>query len=1667
MKRAISLLLTAGLILAGTAQDVSAFTENGPVADFTDEIMMETEEPVTTGAETGAVDASFVPDAVEPEEAPEEYGFGAELLGEGDPYKVIFHANNGTEDSYTQNFKTGETQQLHPNDFTKKGYSFRIWSTVRDGSGDTYNDSQSVIDLITGPGTVDLYAQWYPNVYTIRFDPRGGKCSKTEKEVTYDETYGSLPTPSRTHYEFKGWFTDPEDGSQVTAGDTVRILTDQNLYAHWEPETYTVRFDSNGGTEPSPIRQEVTYGEPYGTLPSVTREHYAFLGWYTALSNGDKIVAADKVTIGKDHTLYALWEGDAVNITFNVNKPSAASGDVQIDVTKKTVHYGGVYGEIPRPVLTGYRFDGWYTKPGNDGSRVIYSTEVTETTDQTLYAHWTLITYVISFKPNGGSCEEIERTVTHGKKFGDQEEGFVDFPEPVNDGYVFTGWFTGTNGGDQVKATDIVDEVTCGRPTKGLILYAHWVGKMYRLTLNANGGKIRVGTEDKDTVTRRVVYNKQYDQIPDANDPESIDPYTTLDTMDLQTPELGGHAFLGWFTEAVGGKQIKATDVFKNTSDETLYAHWKVNNYTIKYNANGGVCKSSGKIVVFGSAYGDLASAEREGYEFSGWFTKPGDDGVPVTPETIVSLENLNVKEADHYLYAHWYAKEPWIFFDPNGGSIDPADAKRQVTYLDTYGTLPDALRDCYDLVGWFTKKEGGDQIFEDTVVRVSSNQTLYAHWEGKTYTVKFNPKGGTCYPVSKDVKFAEEYGTLPTPTRTGYDFDGWFTQEEGGKQIESTTVVSEENLDPSAAEHVIYAHWTVKTYTVFFDPNGGNCSTTSMVVTFDAPYGELPEVVMTGSDFGGWWTTKDDSGVEILATTPVSKAGNHTLYAHWDGQPYTLTFHPGEGTLPGSDTKTIYYGKPYGALPEPELEGHNFNGWYPSPEGGNRVNEKTRMPDPPGDQDVYADYVKKRFSITFYGNGGNWNGEGVRPIAKKQWKDVILEKEAIVPKYSRHNFIGWYQDPECTIPYVFGTEITSDVKIYAKWEPRYLTGFDVKGLSPTGYYYSGQQIKPEVEVYDYDYDDETPLVQGKDYRIYYYENTKVGKAYLVAKGIGNYTDSITKEYDIVGRDISKDGPFADEFHIDDIYVKKINKGQKPTIAFYRNRTRLALGKEFTASWVNEHGEPNGACKEAGTYTVTLTGIGNYAGERTFKFVILNDDQIFMNACRVRAENRDYDGTADEPAVTVTWNKRKLTRDVDYEILWPGQTEPTDPIDTEAMTNAGTVTFTIRGIQPGTYAGTIKGKYQILGETIQSSWIIGMPTRYEYTGGEKKALGQPDDPEHTGDAKILTPYGYELKKGQDYTVSYSKDTVNIGTVTMTVKGHGKYLGTVTRTYRIVQAALKSVILTGWNESVNYVKGGNYPKPKSVTLVAVKGATGREGVDYTLSYKNNTKPGTATMTVTGIGNFKGKISRTFVIKPQNIGQKDGGEYVAVKILMPNVPYSGKPGVLEAAPIITDKRTGLQLDNRDYSKNLRFFYAKTVDVTQKGTPGTVKRMTGEAVGKTDIVPVNAKLYAVIDGTGGFTGSARTEDFFVNQLDLSKEKVQIRDQYYTGEEIHVPITDIFFLGGKKTAPPTSTDYEIIGYKNNIQKGTATVILKGKNNFGGFKTATFKIVQRPFEAP
>lgn len=141
------------------------------------------------------------------------------------------------------------------------------------------------------------------------------------------------------------------------------------------------------------------------------------------------------------------------------------------------------------------------------------------------------------------------------------------------------------------------------------------------------------------------------------------------------------------------------------------------------------------------------------------------------------------------------------VSFNANGGGT-PSQTSKSVTYGSTYGTMPTCSRTGYTLDGWYTSDIGGTKRTSTDTVSITSNTTLYAHWTANSYTVTFNANGGTTPTASKSVTYGSTYGTLPTPTRSGYAFLGWFTEQEGGTQITSSSTVN------ITAAQTLYAHW-------------------------------------------------------------------------------------------------------------------------------------------------------------------------------------------------------------------------------------------------------------------------------------------------------------------------------------------------------------------------------------------------------------------------------------------------------------------------------------------------------------------------------------------------------------------------------------------------------------------------------------------------------------------------------------------------------------------------------------------------------------------------------------------------------------------------------------------------------------------------------------------
>ena len=347
-------------------------------------------------------------------------------------------------------------------------------------------------------------------------------------------------------------------------------------------------------------------------------------------------------------------------------------------------------------------------------------------------------------------------------------------------------------------------------------------------------------------------------------------------------PTRPGYAFGGFWASGHAQEVWDENMKFKgNTSYWTSDGKWKYTastldvhavwdrlTYTVTFNPTNGKVSRSTKVVQSNGTYGPLPAATQDGYDFIGWFTERSG-GTQVTETTKVT------QKCDHTLFAHWKAKTFTVSFNPTNGSVEPKS--KTVQYNKAYGALPVATQTGYNFLGWFTERSGGTQVTETTKVTQKCDHTLFAHWKKAaattTYTVTFNPSGGTVSPTTRKVASGAKLGTLPVATQTGYDFVGWFTEKSGGTQVTANTIVTK-NV-------TYYAHWKAKTFTVSFNPTNGSVNPKSKTVQYNRPYGALPVATQTGYNFLGWFTERS-GGTQVTDTTKMTRTADHTLFAHW-----------------------------------------------------------------------------------------------------------------------------------------------------------------------------------------------------------------------------------------------------------------------------------------------------------------------------------------------------------------------------------------------------------------------------------------------------------------------------------------------------------------------------------------------------------------------------------------------------------------------------------------------------------------------------------------------------------------------------------------------------------------------------------------------------------------
>ena len=497
------------------------------------------------------------------------------------------------------------------------------------------------------------------------------------------------------------------------------------------------------------------------------------------------------------------------------------------------------------------------------------------------------------------------------------------------------------------------------------------------------------------------------------------------------------------------------------------------------------------------------------------------------------------------------------------------------------------------------------------------------------------------------------------------------------------------------------------------------------------------------------------------------------------------------------------------------------------------------------------------------------------------------------------------------------------------------------------------------------------------------------------------------------------------------------------------------------------------------------------------------------------------------PALTVTYGsgKNKVTLYKEGDVNAAGETVSAENADyTVTWINnkqAGTATAVLNGTGKILEDGTVSGQYfgekritfKIKGVALSAnmvSWADGSKNvSVVYSGEEqkpevnvslqKKVKGA--DGKMVTEVTVLSEYNADTGVG-DYKVSYLKN-VDAGTATVVITGVGGYTGTVKKTFKITQADLAAadaeakIAASGAQEAngsnasaesnatgsgdaadstikVAFVKNGAKP----AVVVTAKLANGNtvtltEGKDYTVTYANNkavsegknlTEKKLPLITVKGKGNFKGSVKQTFTITNKSLADAEN----PITVTVADVPANKSKGKFVSKPVVTDA-DGVKLKEKTD-------YTLTYSLITEG--GAVELDT-----KTGIVNEPGSVVRVtITGAGNYQGegSVLTADYRITEFDFTKAIIKVvpKSLPYTGKPVTLTVDDLIItmkVGTGKQAVveelPLVTDengktdgYRIVGYQNNINKGTAQVILQGCGKYGGTKTVKFYIGTRPF---
>ncbi|NLD93189.1 MAG: hypothetical protein GX639_11040 [Fibrobacter sp.] len=655
----------------------------------------------------------------------------------------------------------------------KKGHTLIGWNTAPDGSGVGY----ALDDTVTVDTTnVILYAVWEKNSYTVQIIGDSGVVQ------TITALYGELQPITALHpphYHFVNWSVI--SGSAIIS-DSLAIQTsivpgngNVTIKAIFVPDTYQLEIanTTNGhGTGAGSI----TYGVS-DTISAIPDTGYIFYKW--EIVSGSAIIADSAAPV----TTILLDSASVIRplftlITFPVQLDKSSSHGSFTVANDTASAFTASYG-IPVAIIAsadtvnGYRFGKWICLSGSAqfADSLSASTTVKITSPGTVItAQFALNEYSVQKSISGSGVVTMPDSVAYGE--------LVEITAAPSTGYHFAVWRAVSG---EVLFADSSASLTTMRVVKGsAVVLAVFAKNVY--TIVYRGNSATGGTEPQ---------VKQF----------SIGDTLILGTAGTLTKS--GYTFTGWNSIADGtGSGYHAGDtVIADTVNIVLYAQWTINQYKVTFNSQSGSAVDS-QIVNYNDTAKTPSVPIKSGYTFGGWFKESACTN-PWTFGTDKVTGNVT-------LFAKWTPNPYNVTFDKNDSSATESIAQQTITYgISAPLTANGFTKTGYSFAGWATSSSGSVVYAnEASYTMATEGDTLYAKWNTIGYTITYYLNEGTNGANPANYTVETPTITLAAASKTGYAFDGWYSDALFVNNVTSIPAGSTGNID-------LYAKWNDTTMTL------------------------------------------------------------------------------------------------------------------------------------------------------------------------------------------------------------------------------------------------------------------------------------------------------------------------------------------------------------------------------------------------------------------------------------------------------------------------------------------------------------------------------------------------------------------------------------------------------------------------------------------------------------------------------------------------------------------------------------------------------------------------------------------------------------------------------------------------------------------------------------